>query len=118
MAKGREKHQAYLDALSILGKDLARRARSKCELSEESGSLQIYDLEGPDVDPDLNHTLLVCAEVAAHLDSSSVSKGNFHYLENAVWSTEPAIRRAAVRILEKIDQSWAHQAIENAQSME
>lgn len=118
MAKGRQKHQAYLDALSLLGKDLARRARSKCELSEESGSLQIYDLEGPDTEPDLEHTLMVCASVAAHLDAPKLTPGNFHYLETAVWSTEPAIRRAAVRILEKIDESWAHEAISNAGSMD
>ena len=37
MAKGLLKHQERKSALSLLGKDLARRARSKCELCEASG---------------------------------------------------------------------------------
>ena len=40
------------------------------------------------------------------------------YLEEAVWNTEVAIRRAAVRILEKVDEPWAREAIENAKSMD
>ena len=118
MAKGLAKHQEYLDALNLLGKDLARRARSKCELSEQPGSLEIYDLEGPPGTPELSHVLMVCPEVVAHLEATKLAEDNFHYLETAVWSTEPAVRRAAVKILEKINESWAHQAIENASTMD
>lgn len=118
IAKGREKHQAYLDALNLLGKDLARRAKSKCELSEESGTLEIFDLEGPDAEPDLNHVLLVSPKVAEYLGGKSLKGANLRYLETTVWSTQPAIRRAAVRILERIDEAWAHDAIQNAHSME
>ena len=117
MAKGREKHQAYLNALNLLGKDLARRAKSKCELSEEPGTLQIFDLEGPDLEPDLDHLVMVCPQVAEHLNGKGLDRVSVHYLETAVWSTETAIRRAAIRILERFDESWAREAIENAKSM-
>ena len=118
MAKGQAKHQTYVDALNRLGKDLARRAKSKCELSGEPGTLQIFDLEGSDKEPDLEHVLMVSEEVASYLGGKKVSGGNVRYLENAVWSTESAIRRAAICILERIDEPWALEAIDNAKSMD
>ena len=117
MAKGRQKHQAYLDALNLLGKDLARRAKSKCELSEESGSLVTYDLEGADAEPSLDHVLLVSPEVQQYLDGGKFEAESLRYLENVVWSTEPAIRQAAIKLLERIEAPWAHDAIDNARSM-
>ena len=117
MAKGREKHQSYLDALNLLGKDLARRAKSKCELSLEPGTLQIFDLQGPDVEPELDHLVMVCPQVTQHLNGKEIERASVHYLETAVWSTEIAVRKAAIRILEQINEGWAHEAIENAKSM-
>jgi len=117
VAKGREKHQSYLDALNLLGKDLARRAKSKCELSQEPGTLQIFDLQGPDVEPDLDHLVMVCPQVTQHLDGKEIERTSVHYLETAVWSTQIAVRKAAIRILEHINEGWAHEAIENAKSM-
>jgi len=117
VAKGREKHQAYLSALNLLGKTLARRAKSKCELSQEPGTLEIFDLEGPDTEPDIDHLVLVCPQVIDHLNGKGLEDGSIHYLETAVWSTEIAIRKAAIRILERINEGWAHEAIENAKSM-
>ena len=118
MAKGQAKHQTYVDALNLLGKDLARRAKSKCELSGESGTLQIVDLKGSDTEPALEHVVMVCEEVAGYLDGRAVSGGAVRYLETTVWSTEPAIRLASVCILERIDEGWAHEAIDNAKSMD
>ncbi len=117
MAKGRQKHQAYLDALNLLGKDLARRAKSKCELSEETGTLVTYDLEGSDSEPSLDHVLLVSPQVQQYLDGGKFEAESVRYLENVVWSTEPAIRRAAIQLLERIEAPWAHDAIDNARSM-
>jgi protein PhnA len=37
MAKGHETHQSRVAALQALGKDLARRAKSKCELTGVGG---------------------------------------------------------------------------------
>jgi protein PhnA len=118
MSKGRQKHQDYLGALSLLGKDLARRAKSKCELSEEAGTLVTYDLEGPDSAPSMEHVLLVSPVVQGYLDGGKFEAESLRYLENVVWSTEPAIRHAAIRLLERIEAPWAHDAIDNARSME
>ena len=118
MARGKEEHQAYLAALSGLGRELARRSRSRCELSGEKGRLEPFDLLGPTADPDLDHVLLVSAEVAEHLQGKGLDRDVLRYTENAVWNESPLIRRAAVRILENLDQPWARDAIENARSMD
>lgn len=119
MAKGRAKQDAYEEALNWLGKDLARRAKSKCELTGEPGTLSIFDLEGPKVEPDLSHVVLVCPMVVDHLEGRGLDKRNdLHYLETSAWSAEPAIRRATIRILEQINAPWAEEALENAKMME
>ena len=45
MAKGLDKHRERLEALALFGKDLTRRAGSKCELCETAGvKLQIHEV--------------------------------------------------------------------------
>lgn len=117
MATGRDRHDAYLAALAALGRDLARRARSKCELTGTAGSLVTIDLEGSDVEPDLEHVVLVSPHVAEHLAGRNLDEA-LHYLEQAVWSPEPAVRRAAVRILKQVDEPWSRDAIDNARVMD
>ena len=117
MAKGRDKHQAYLDALNGFGKQLARRAGRKCELSGASGSLVIYDLIGPTKSPELTHILLVSEPLKQSLEGANLVGAELRFLENSVWSTEPAIRRASGKLLSRINEDWARSAIENAEMM-
>jgi protein PhnA len=119
MAKGRDKQDAYEAALQRLGRDLARRAKSKCELTGASGTLRTVDLEGPKVEPDLDHVVLVSPLVSDHLKGRGLQNRNeLHYLESAVWSDLSPVRRAAIAILSQIDEPWAEEAIENANMME
>ena len=117
MAKGRDKHQAYLDARNGFGKQLARRAGRKCELSGAAGSLVIYDLIGPPKAPELTHILLVTEALKQVLDGAKVVGEELRFLENCVWSTEPAVRKASVKLLSRIHEDWARAAIENAEMM-
>ena len=119
MAKGRQAHQDYLDALSLLGKDLARRAKSRCELSGEPGSLETVDMEGSGTEPSLEHVLLVSPKVKKHMEGKGLGdRDALRYLDEAVWSPLPVVRRAAVQILSYIDAPWAVEAIEHARSMD
>ena len=118
MSKGREKHAAYEEALSLLGRDLARRSKSRCELSGERGTLVVVDLEGSKVEPSLGHVVMVSPTVAEHLAGDNLEGAPLHYLETAVWSDVSAVRRAAIQILERLDAPWARDAIENARMME
>ena len=83
-------------------------------------SLKPFDLEDSSVEPDLDHVVLVCDDVHTLLEANKIDRprDTMRYLEEAVWNTEVAIRRAAVRILEKVDEPWAREAIENAKSMD
>ena len=117
MAKGRDKHQAYLNALNLLGKDLARRAKSKCELLEISDELRPYDLSAGEEEPSLDHVVLICAKAREALDGRIRDPNDYRALESVVWSELLPIRQAACKILEKIDQDWAREALENAKTM-
>lgn len=119
MSRGRELHDEYLAALNSLGRDLARRARSKCELCGEAGKLVPYDMEGSAAEPSLDHVVLVTPELAEALKTGRIGDANaLRFLETAVWSDLAVVRRAAVLLLELIDEPWADEAIENARTMD
>jgi len=109
MARGREAHDARVAAVQALGKDLSRRARSKCELCGEAGPLRIHEpLPAPDA-PELDEALLVCdactMAIAGHRDPHAL-----RFLETAVWSELPIAQVAAVRLLEQLvadEVDWA-----------
>jgi protein PhnA len=116
MATGREKKIAYREAMTRLGKDLARRAKSKCELSGERGGLVAVDLHESEQSPELSSVILVCSEISEHLAGRGLD-GPLHYLNDAVWSTEPSVRLAAETILVQIDAPWARDALDNVRLM-
>lgn len=116
MAAGREKQIAYREKLTRLGKDLARRAKSKCELSGERGSLVTVDLDEASQEPDLATVVLVAPQVAEHIAGRNLDEP-LHYLNDAVWSPETAVRLAAETILLQIDASWARDALDNVRLM-
>lgn len=117
MAKGYEIHQRRLMALQALGKDLARRAKSKCELTGASGvPLHAYEVPPTGDSPDLDRTLLVCDAVWQALEKPEIMKGRspWQILSSAVWSDQPAVQVVAWRLLSEIAkrESWAAEALE------
>jgi hypothetical protein len=118
MARGLQKHQDYKNALSLLGKTLLRRSQRKCELSEERGELVIYDLDDPKTDPSLEHILHVSPKIRDCLDGQKINPAEMRCLETAVWSEHNAIRRAAIILLKRLDESWARDALESAMMMD
>ncbi|MGJ8673648.1 phnA protein [Rubritalea sp.] len=119
MAKGYDTNQARLQALSLFGKDLARRAKSKCELSGESGvSLKTYEIEPTASEPDYDKCLLVSEAVLDQLKhpKSIQSKQWRGVLAELIWSELPAQQVMAYRLLEFIakNESWAQDVIDEA----
>ena len=122
MAKGLLKHQERLSALNLLGKNLARRASSKCELCEASGvPLKIYEVAPVPDEPDFEHCLMTCdscREQLTHFENKPKNMLVDHWrcLGKAVWSTVPAAQVLSVRILRKLSEQypWSAEILEHA----
>lgn len=114
MAKGLHKHQAYQQAVQLLGKTLMRRSQRRCELSGEASQLVIYDLEDPREVPTLDEVVHVSLEIKQYLEGGQMNVAKLRCLETAVWSEHAPVRRAAVQLLKRIDATWAREALESA----
>jgi protein PhnA len=88
MAKGYDTNQERKQALSLLGKDLARRAKSKCELTQASGvPLVTYELPPVPNDPEFERCLLVSEDVLAQLNKPSKLRADeWRHLSELIWS--------------------------------
>ncbi|MFD2230403.1 phnA protein [Alkalimarinus sediminis] len=111
MSKGQEKHQKRLNELLMLGKDLARRAHSKCELCGATGvSLAAYEVPPAPVQPDIDKTLFICSVCTEQIKNPKrMDAHHWHCLSAAVWSTTPAVQVVAVRMLKRLldREGWA-----------
>ncbi len=68
MANGRLTHQERQGVLSLFGKDLARRAKSKCEICETSRALLfICEIEHVSSEPNHDHCLMLCETCTTQL---------------------------------------------------
>ena len=114
MVKGREQHQAREHALALLGKDLARRARSQCELCGAKGvSLHIFEVDPVPKEPSLEHSILICSTCEEQINSPKTrDPHHWRCLSSAVWSEVlPAQVQALVVLDQLLDngvaQDWA-----------
>ncbi len=118
MAKGHNANQARLQSLQSLGKDLARRAKSKCELTGAAGiPLRAYEIPPAPAEPDIDRTLLISEACHAALDKPSTLAGRSQWqcLAEAVWSDMPAVQVVAWRMLTHLakKEDWAREALED-----
>jgi len=119
MSKGYQLNQERQFALRGLGKDLARRAKSRCELTGAAG-VPLHAWEVPPVPdwPALNETILICEEVLQALEQPDefLAGPRWHCLAEHLWSDVPAIQVTAWRMLHFIanQELWAREALEQA----
>ena len=117
MAKGKEKHQRRLDAINLLGKDLARRAGRSCELCDEREGCRPYDLE-PDKAPELEHLILLCGSCRELMDRPGQKPADhMRFLANHCWSDRVPVQAAVQRLLEPLQTDWATEALDNLAMM-
>jgi protein PhnA len=116
MAKGYEIHQARMMALQGLGKDLARRAKSKCEITGSAGGpLWPYEIPPVPEEPDIDRILLVSQECREVLENPNRLEGRgWQCLAEAVWSEIPAVQVVAWRMLSVLAkrEDWAREALD------
>jgi protein PhnA len=111
MARGREKHQARLDAINLCGKDLARRAKRKCELCEEADDPRPYDA-APDDEPSLDTLILLCARCRGVADGAEADPRTLRFLETAVWNEHSHVAAKARELLAGVDAQWARDTLD------
>ncbi len=111
MSKGYRKQQERYDALHALGRPLARRAHSRCELCEEAGvSLQAVEIEPLSQEPELERTLMLCQPCAHGVQGKPLEPQRWRFLESAIWTELAPAQVAAVRIVRRLDAqkiAWA-----------
>ncbi|MBM75564.1 MAG: hypothetical protein CMK59_09185 [Proteobacteria bacterium] len=115
MAKGKQQHKQRLEDLNLLGRELARRSKSRCELCGDQKPLFVTELMPPPVTPDIESALLLCSS-CQHLallpqDNPSLSTTdslqNYSFFNDAVWSETAPVQIAAIRNIRFLAQKGA-----------
>ena len=118
MAKGYEAHQQRQMALSAFGKELARRCKSKCELTGASGvSLHIYEIAPVSEEPELGRCIMISEDAISQINQPElIVPDQWRHLGELIWSEIPAVQIMAWRILKHIasDENWARDILEDA----
>ncbi len=111
MAKGYDQHNARKQLIDALGKELSRRAKSKCELCGQKRSLTVVEVPPLQEEPDPDFAVLICDTCRSAIDAKKINKNDsFQFLNEAVWSEAVPVQIVAVRLTKKLanlGQSWA-----------
>lgn len=114
MARGRDEHLARQGQLNALGKALARRAKSVCELCEARESLQVVEVPPVENEPQLDNCVLLCSACASQLEpAAKLDAQHWFCLNQSIWSEVPAVQVLAWRLLQRLaTESWAQDLLE------
>ena len=118
MAKGFDRHQARVKALTHLGRALARRSGSRCDLCETSG-VRLEATEVPPLpdEPELDRCVFICETCRDDVTGDHIRDArHWRCLENTAWSEIPAVQVNAVRLLRRLEKSgelWAEDLLES-----
>lgn len=117
MARGKEEYAARMNVLSGFGKDLARRAKSRCELCSAAGEkLSVYEVPPERPVPEFERCVLLCSRCEeAFRDPRKFEGGDqWRCLGEAAWSALAPVQVLAVRLLQRLGTSedWAREALD------
>jgi hypothetical protein len=101
--------------VGVLGKDLTRRSRGRCELCESKLDVRAYELPPFPIEPDPDRSLMACARCRGWLETDRIEPVEARFLSTAIWSDLAPVKLAAARLLlatEDLDDPWLHDAIE------
>ena len=116
MARGYEQHRQRQEAQALLGRPLARRSRSRCELCDASQvRLVPFELAPFPEEPDPDRAAMLCEACLAGALGGQLDPLTWRHLERACWAEVPAVQVLAVRLLRRLDAEhvgWAAEALE------
>ena len=104
MSKGRQKAQARASALLSLGRQLARRASSRCELCGTSTGCTPMEITPLPEEPELDRALLLCSTCQELITqkTSKIKEEHVRFLAEKIWSDVVPVQVTAIRIAQKI----------------
>lgn len=118
MGKGYDENQERLAVLRSFGKDLARRAKSTCELSGAKGvPLEIYEVPPVPKEPDIERCLFLSGGTIAALGKPALLVADdWRHLAELIWSEMPLQQIMAYRILTYFapKHDWCAEILEEA----
>lgn len=116
MSRAREAVDERRAAVAALGKDLSRRARSRCELCGEGGSLSVVEPGPVPEAPDVARALLLCARCAGLCAVPAArplpADEGLRFLATSIWAELPIAQALAVRLCRRVPAAWAREALD------
>ena len=111
MSKGHQRHAARHHGLSLFGKDLVRRCSSHCELCDVQGvKLSIFEVPPIAETPEFERCVMLCDNCIDQIEKPKLRDSNYlRCLNHSVWSTVPAVKALAVKLVEALSEQerWA-----------
>lgn len=114
MSQAHARHKAHQEALQRMGKDLARRSKSQCELCDTSTSLSAYEVPPLPESPTLENTLFLCDTCTQQIEKpDSMDPNHWYSLQEKVWSEHAVVQVMAWRMLQHLKtQTWAQDLLD------
>ena len=117
MAKGYDQHIERKNKVNSFGKELTRRAKSKCELCEATGvSLSVFEVPPVKEEPEVERCIFICDECKNKLERVKKAKENdFRFLTNSIWSEVDMVRALSIKLLTEMatKYSWAELVLDD-----
>jgi protein PhnA len=110
MAKGYEVNKRRQEELNILGRELARRSGSKCELCLSAGvRLNVFEIPPSSGDPDSDRCVFICDACSSGIFEPVKLNDHWRCLNDSIWSEVKPVKILSAIILKKISDknSWA-----------
>lgn len=110
MAKGYEINKKRQDELNTLGRELARRSGSKCELCLAAGTrLNVFEIPPVSGDPDSDKCVFICDICLSGIFDPVKLNNHWRCLNESIWSEVKPVKVISAIILKKISvkNSWA-----------
>lgn len=118
MGKGYEENQARLAELQGFGKDLARRAKSTCELSLAKGvPLKVYEVPPVPKSPESDRCLFLSEATIAALGKPTLFVADdWRHLGELIWSESLLVQVMTFRILTHLGKThdWCRDILEES----
>ena len=117
MSKGHARHTARQAEVLGLGKDLSRRARSKCELCQETGPLRPIELTPLPPEPTVEWAALLCERCQQAIETKKINpKDDYQFLRESIWSEIEPIQILAIRLMRRLaeaGETWAQSSLDD-----